>query len=73
VAIKRVGDYAVEYALVKLTDVAAKTKVMADEYINREGNGVTDAFKNYARPLVGDLAIMDRIAAPMVYKIKSGE
>jgi len=72
VAIKRVGDYAVEYALVKLTDVAAKTKVMADEYINAQGNGVTDAFKNYARPLVGDLAVMDRIAAPMVYKIKGG-
>jgi ATP-dependent phosphofructokinase / diphosphate-dependent phosphofructokinase len=73
VAIKRVGDYAVEYELLKLTDVAAKTKVMAGEYINAEGNGVTEAFMNYARPVVGDLAIMDRIAAPMVYKIKSGE
>jgi 6-phosphofructokinase len=73
VAIKRVGEYAVEYELLKLTDVAAKTKVMADEFINAEGNGVTEAFLNYARPLVGELAIMDRIAAPMVYKIKGGE
>ena len=73
VAIKRVGDYAVEYALVKLTDVAAKTKVMAANFINAAGNDVTDAFKSYARPLVGDLAVMDRIAAPMVYKIKGGE
>ena len=73
VAIKRVGDYAVEYELLKLTDVAAKTKVMADEYINAEANGVTEAFKAYARPLVGDLAVMDRIAAPMVHKIRDGE
>jgi 6-phosphofructokinase len=73
VAITRVGDYAVEYELLKLTDVAGKTKVMADEYINAEANGVTEAFKNYARPLVGELAIMDRVAAPMVHKIRDGE
>ena len=69
VAIQRVGDYAVEYELLKLTDVAAKTKLMPDEFINTEGNGVTDAFKAYARPLVGDLATVDRIAAPMVQKL----
>jgi 6-phosphofructokinase 1 len=69
VAIKRVGDYAVEYELLKLTDVAGKTKLMCDEFINAEGNGVSDAFKAYARPLVGDLATVDRIAAPMVQKL----
>jgi 6-phosphofructokinase len=69
VAIKRVGDYAVEYELLKLTDVAGRTKVMADEFINADGNGVTDDFKAYARPLVGDLATVDRIAAPMVQKL----
>jgi 6-phosphofructokinase 1 len=73
VAIKRVGDYAVEYELLKLGDVAAQTKIMQNEYINAAGNGVTDAFKIYARPLVGDLAIVDRVAAPMVHKIKSGD
>ncbi|MFA6111244.1 MAG: 6-phosphofructokinase [Candidatus Latescibacterota bacterium] len=71
VCIKRVGDYAVEYELVKLTDVAAKTKVMPDEFITPEGNGVTTEFKNYARPLVGELATMDRIAAPTVHKIRN--
>jgi 6-phosphofructokinase 1 len=70
VAMKRVGDYAVEYELFKLTDVAAKTKHMADEYINEAGNGVTDAFKSYARPLVGPLPEQERIAAPAVHKIK---
>jgi ATP-dependent phosphofructokinase / diphosphate-dependent phosphofructokinase len=69
VAIKRVGDYAVEYELLKLAEVAGRTKVMPDEFINADGNGVTDAFKAYARPLVGDLATVDRIAAPMVQKL----
>jgi 6-phosphofructokinase 1 len=73
VAIKRVGDYAVEYELLRLSDVAGKTKVMADEYINRDGNGVTEAFRNYARPLIGELAIMDRVAAPMVHKIRGDD
>ncbi len=49
--------------------MAAKTKLMPDEFINADGNGVTDAFKAYARPLVGDLATVDRIAAPMVRKL----
>jgi ATP-dependent phosphofructokinase / diphosphate-dependent phosphofructokinase len=71
VIIKRVGDYAVEYAMVKLEEVAAKTKIMPDEFIAPHGNMVTKEFKNYARPLIGELAIMDRIAAPGVYKIKN--
>jgi 6-phosphofructokinase 1 len=71
VCIKRVGDYAVQYELAELTDVAARTKVMPDEFINADGNGVTTEFKNYARPLIGELAIMDRIAAPAVHKIRN--
>jgi ATP-dependent phosphofructokinase / diphosphate-dependent phosphofructokinase len=71
VIIKRVGDYAVEYAMVKIEEVAAKTKNMPDEFITPEGNMVTSEFKNYARPLIGELAVMDRIAAPGVYKIKN--
>ena len=71
VAIKRVGDYAAEYELIPLSDVAAKTKVMADEFITPEGNMVTDEFKAYARPLVGSLAPRDRIAAPSVFRIRA--
>ena len=70
VAINRVGDYAVEYELLKLDDVAAKTKTMADAFINDAANGVTTDFLNYARPLAGELAICDRIAAPTVFKIR---
>ena len=71
VVIERVGDYAVEYSLTLLENVAGGTIKMPDEYINEEANYVTEAFRNYARPLVGDLPIVERIAAPEVPKILS--
>jgi 6-phosphofructokinase len=55
---KRVGEgdyYAVEYFRTDLCNVAEKTKSLPDEYINAEGNGVTDAFVQYALPLTGGL------------------
>lgn len=69
VAIRRIGDYAVEYFLAELNEVARESRSMPDEYINAEGNGVTQAFVNYAQPLVGDLPLLERIAAPRVTKI----
>ena len=53
VSIKRTGNYSVSYALVPLTDVAGKTRVMEDEFIHASGTGVTDAFRDYLRPLLG--------------------
>jgi hypothetical protein len=58
VAIRRTGngkDYAVELFRTELCNVAEKTKSMPDEFINSEGNGITDAFIEYAMPLVGEL------------------
>jgi 6-phosphofructokinase 1 len=58
VAIRRTGNganYAVELFRAELSSVAEKTKSMPDEFINTEGNGVTDAFVEYAMPLVGEL------------------
>jgi 6-phosphofructokinase len=58
VAIKRTGngkDYAVELFRTELSNVAEKTKSMPDEFINADGNGITDAFIEYAMPLVGEL------------------
>lgn len=52
-AIRRVGDYAVDYALVELATVAGKTKVMPDSFIAAAGNDVTPAFREYLRPLLG--------------------
>ncbi|HPO12095.1 MAG TPA: 6-phosphofructokinase [Candidatus Hydrogenedentes bacterium] len=71
VAIRRVGDYAVEYFLTPLSTVARKSRCMPDNFINKKGNGVTEAFLNYARPLVGPMPVMERIAAPRVKKIES--
>jgi 6-phosphofructokinase len=58
VAIRRVADddeYAVELFSTELRNVAEKSKIMPDEFINNEGNGVTEAFIQYAKPLTGDL------------------
>jgi 6-phosphofructokinase len=58
VAIRRVGtgeDYEIEIFRTKLVNVAEKTKSMPDEFINADGNGVTEAFVEYAMPLTGPL------------------
>jgi len=69
VAIRRVGDYAVDYPLIPLETVAGKTRVMEDELINAEANGVTAAFHDYLRPLIGaKLPEVSRLRAPAVAK-----
>ncbi|UCF00467.1 MAG: 6-phosphofructokinase [Planctomycetota bacterium] len=57
VAIKRLSNkpYKIEVFRTELKNVAEKTKPMPDEFINAEGNGVTDAFIDYAMPLTGGL------------------
>ncbi len=69
VAIRRVGDYAVEYFLTSLDSVAREAIKMPGKFINKSGNYVTEAFKNYARPLIGVMPVVERIAAPKVAKI----
>lgn len=60
VAIHRTGrgwggeDYASELDRIELGDVAAKTRHMPPEFLGPAGE-VTDAFVNYAKPLVGEL------------------
>ncbi len=53
VAIRRIGDYAVDYALVELSKVGGKTKVMTNAFIAPTGSDVTPAFLAYLRPLLG--------------------
>jgi 6-phosphofructokinase 1 len=70
ITIQRMGFYSVDYKLVGLEKVAAKTKIMPPEFINNKGNGITDEFKFYLRPLVGsNLGVVHRLRAPMVEKI----
>ena len=50
--------------------MAGKTKIMPAEFINSYGNGVTDAFKFYARPLLGSgFQNAHMLRAPKVEKI----
>jgi len=70
VAIQRSGDYAVNYTLLPLDAVAGKTRVMEDAFISDSGNDVTDAFRDYLRPLLGSgLPQASRLRAPAVAKI----
>ncbi len=58
VAMKRTGGdgkYAVGLFRTELKNVAEKTKSMPAEFINADGNGMTQAFMDYALPLVGKL------------------
>ena len=70
VTIHRTGNYSVDYRLSKLEDIGGKTKLMPDEFINAQGNDITDAFYAYARPLLGSgMPRPRRIRAPMVPKL----
>jgi len=69
VAIRRVGDYVAEYFLTPLDTVARKAKEMPDEFINADGNNVTEEFIHYARPLMGGTPRVQRVHAPRVEKI----
>ncbi len=73
VSIQRTGFYSVNYRLEKLIDVARKTKHMPDEFINTAGNGITDEFKYYLRPLLGSgFPAAHRLRAPIVDKLLDG-
>ena len=45
------GNYVCEIKLMDLSDVANTEKKVPDEMINADGNGITDAFIDYALPL----------------------
>ena len=48
-------DYEVEFKRVPLSSVAGKARSMPAAFIARNGHDVTQAFLDYARPLVGEL------------------
>lgn len=53
--VREPGDsYRCSTGLAPLAKVANALKTLPDEYINPEGNFVTEAFLKYARPLIGD-------------------
>ena len=59
VAMKRAagGEYKIETFLTPLSTVARETKHLDASYIS-DGNNITDAFKQYVKPLVGKLPVV---------------
>jgi 6-phosphofructokinase 1 len=74
VSIQRTGFYSVDYQLQHLKDIAGRTRHMEDQFINATGNGVTDEFKFYLRPLIGSgMPTAHRLRAPEVSKLFGSE
>ena len=74
VTIQRVGDYAIDYQLAPLAELAGKTRCMPSEYINAAGNYVTEAFKGYLRPLLGaDFPQAARLRAPRIPRLREND
>ena len=70
VTIHRTGEYAVEYRLSALEEVAGKTKLMADELIADSGTDVTAIFVDYLKPMLGsEMPEAHRLEAPTVAKV----
>jgi ATP-dependent phosphofructokinase / diphosphate-dependent phosphofructokinase len=70
ITIHRTGDYSVDYKMSALHTVAAKTRLMPDEFINSKGNNVTSAFKHYLQPLLGSqMPAASLLRAPRAEKI----
>jgi 6-phosphofructokinase 1 len=70
IAIKRKPGkkYVVSFARVPLKSVAKETRHMPDKFINADGNDVTQAFIDYAAPIVGPLPKVGRFKAVKVKK-----
>lgn len=70
ITIQRTGNYSVDYKLVNLEEIAAKTRKLPDEFYDPKKRDVTDSFHLYCRPLLGSgFPQPHRIRAPRVQKI----
>jgi ATP-dependent phosphofructokinase / diphosphate-dependent phosphofructokinase len=70
ITIQRTGNYSVDYRLVPLEEIAAKTKTMPKEFLTSRGNDTTTEFYNYGRPLLGSgFPTVHMLRAPKVAKI----
>lgn len=70
VSIKRKPSkkYSVYYEVVPLKKVARETRSLPDKFINKNNNFVTEAFLEYARPIVGKLPEIGRLKGTKVIK-----
>ncbi|MES2615454.1 MAG: 6-phosphofructokinase [Bdellovibrionota bacterium] len=63
------SEYRCSASLCDLKLVAQKTKLMPRSMINKEGNGVTNEFYDYALPLIGALPEIRALKTPHVERI----
>jgi len=63
VAMRRIagGDYKIETFLTPLRTVAKETKHLDPSYVS-DGNNITEAFRQYAQPLIGRLPVVGSFA-----------
>lgn len=62
-------EYQIEYNLTELKNIAALTKHMPDEFINPQGNNITQDFLDYGLPLLGEAFHgTGRLKAPSIGK-----
>ena len=55
------GEYSINFERAELSDVARVTKDLPREFINEQGNGITQAYVDYAMPLVGELPKLGKL------------
>lgn len=60
--------YAVYFERVPLANVSKETRHVPDNFIARSGNDITQAFLDYARPLVGKLPVIGRLKGVKIAK-----
>ncbi len=70
VTLERVSNdpYRIEFGSVPLSQVANHERPLPDEFISADGMGVTPAFLEYLRPLVGDLPEYTSLQIPAFVK-----
>jgi len=54
--------YRITYHRAELRDVARRTKSLPRKFINKDCNNITESFKNYALPLVGELPAIAKLS-----------
>ena len=74
VAFKRKSNapYEIEYVAMPLDDIAKFTQSMPDEYIGEDNCSVTQAFIDYAKPLIqGEMPVEYVNGLPVYAKLKN--
>jgi 6-phosphofructokinase 1 len=56
------GGYEISTIFTSIKNVARETKDLAPEYIGPDGNDITQAFVDYAKPIVGPMPTVGSLA-----------